>query len=386
MRGAAAAGGGLVLAALALFLPVTASLSFAAPAAPAAPSSPAAGTCPDRTTFDLADPPVLAHYYIWFTQASWNRAKIDYPAAGRYSSDEISVMKHQVAEAKSAGIDGFIVGWKSTDTLNARLAQLRDVAASSGFKLAITYQAQDFHRRPLPAAQVRQDLQKLADTYGDDPVFQLFGPRPVVALSGTWHYSEEELRSITAPVASRLRVLATEKSVEGYQRVASTVEGDLYYWSSGDPLKTPRYISKLVDMANAVRARCGLWIAPVAPGFDARAVGGHSVVDRRDGATLRNSWGAALASAPDAIGVISWNEFSENTHIEPSEQYGTRYLDAVAALTHAPPPPPKELDSSAADVVDGGGAARPILAAAVVLGFVLLVTVRRIRRREPGHP
>jgi len=325
---------------------------------------------------------VLAHFYIWYSESSWNRAKRDYPSIGRYSSDSVEVMKEQVAQARAAGIDGFIVSWKSSGALNRRLKALRDVAAKNDFKLAITYQAQDFNRRPLPVQRIRQDLETLADTYADDPVFQLFGTRPVVAISGTWHYSQEELQSITAPVASRLRVLATEKSVGGYERVAPAVEGELYYWSSADPQQTPHYLSKLVDMGNAVRARCGVWVAPVAPGFDARDVGGHSVVERRDGATLRASWQAALATTPDAIGVISWNEFSENTYIEPSERYGRRFLDSVADLVHAPLPPPKELDSTAADGDTSGTTLRPALSAAAALAAVLGVTVWGHRRRR----
>ena len=369
---------GIVLAASTVVAPLTASPALAAPAS--------AEVCPDRPTAQPSEPPVLAHFYIWFTRASWHRAKVDYPAVGRYASDSVSVMQEQVAQAQAAGIDAFIVGWKSSVTLNNRLEELRDVAASSGFKLAITYQAQDFYRRPLPVERVRQDLQMLADTYGDDPVFQLFGTRPVVAISGTWHYSEQELRSITAPVASRLMVLATEKSVDGYERVAPAVEGELYYWSSADPQKTPGYVAKLVDMANSVRNHCGVWVAPVAPGFDARDVGGHSVVERRNGATLRASWQAALASTPDAIGVISWNEFSENTYVEPSERYGSRYLDELAGLTNAPLPTAKELDSSASDGQRAGTALRPALSAAAALGLVVTVTVWGFRRRRADRP
>jgi hypothetical protein len=41
---------------------------------------------------------------------------------------------------------------------------------------------------------------------------------------------------------------------------------------------------------------------------------------------------AAALSEPDAIGLISWNEFSENTHIEPSITHGSHYKDLVARL------------------------------------------------------
>jgi hypothetical protein len=133
-------------------------------------------------------------------------------------------------------------------------------------------------------------------------------------------------------------------------------------------------------MANAAREHCGIWVAPVIPGFDARLVGGHRVVERRDGATLRSSWQAALATAPDLVGVISWNEFSENTHIEPSTGFGTRYLDVMRSLTGAPSPPDGELDSSAPQ--QAGSLIPAAVTTAVSLGFVILVGVLATRRRR----
>ena len=69
--------------------------------------------------------PLFAYYYIWFNPTSWNRAKIDYPLLGRYSSDERDVMRQHIEWAKQAGIDGFIVSWKSTPALNRRLRAAR---------------------------------------------------------------------------------------------------------------------------------------------------------------------------------------------------------------------------------------------------------------------
>jgi hypothetical protein len=359
---------------------VPASPSAPAGAAASASAAPEPGECPGRMPVQPDEAPVLAHFYIWFTSSSWYRAKTDFPAIGRYSSNENSVMRTQVEQAREAGIDGFIVSWKSTDDLNHRLEALRGIAAEMDFKLAITYQAQDFERNPLPVAQVQRDLELLASTYASDPVFHVLGARPVVAISGTWLYSEEELRSITEPVASRLMVLATEKDVEGYRRVAPAVEGELYYWSSGDPAETAGYQEKLLAMANAAREDCGVWVAPVSPGFDAREVGGRRIVDRRDGETLRRSWEAGLATVPDMVGVISWNEFSENTHIEPSEDFGTRYVDVLRELTGAPPPPGGELDSSQAR--GGPSMLQTGLALSAAAGSVLLVTILGIRRRR----
>jgi hypothetical protein len=89
-----------------------------------------------------------------------------------------------------------------------------------------------------------------------------------------------------------------------------------------------------------------LWIAPAAPGFDARLIGGTRVVERNEGDTLLQQLETALRSSPDAIGLISWNEFSENTHIEPSQNYGVRYLEVLADFSSTPLP---AFDSFASD-------------------------------------
>jgi hypothetical protein len=60
--------------------------------------------------------PVLAYYYQWFNPSSWNRVKIDYPSLGRYSSDDENVMRRHIELARAAGIEGFIVSWKSSRT------------------------------------------------------------------------------------------------------------------------------------------------------------------------------------------------------------------------------------------------------------------------------
>ena len=101
---------------------------------------------------------LFAYYYIWFNGSSWERAKTDYPLLGRYSSDDRGVMRQHVRWAKRAGIDGFIVSWKSTPVLNRRLERLAEVAAAERFKLLVIYQGLDFYREPLPAARVGHDL------------------------------------------------------------------------------------------------------------------------------------------------------------------------------------------------------------------------------------
>jgi hypothetical protein len=280
---------------------------------------------------NAADVPVLAYYYIWFDTRSWDRAKTDYPVLGRYSSDDPEIMRDHIRWAKASGIDGFIVSWKNTDKLSSRLKQLVDIARDEKFKLVIIYQGLNFDRDPLSIDKIGADLDYFEATYGADKVFDLFG-RPSIIWSGTWEFSHEEIAAVTESRRDKLLILASEKAVDGYLRLADVVDGNAYYWSSVNPDTQPGYGSKLQGMADAVHSYGGLWIAPAAPGFDARLVGGTRVVERDNGETLHTQLTTALSSSPDAVGVISWNEFSENSHIEPSCDHGARYLQVIAEL------------------------------------------------------
>ena len=326
--------------------------------------------------------PLFAYYYIWFNAGSWNRAKTDYPLLGRYSSDDRDVMRRHIEWAKRADIDGFIVSWKSTPVLNRRLKRLSEVAGAERFKLLVIYQGLDFDREPLPAERVARDLDVFRSRYADGPAFDFF-PKPAVIWSGTWRFSRAEVASVTRRAQRSLLVLASERNVQGYRRVADLVDGNAYYWGSVDPSTFPGYAEKLAKMGLAIHARSGLWIAPAAPGFDARLVGGGSVVGRRNGATLRSELDAATGSQPDAVGLISWNEFSENTHVEPSERYGSRYLDVVADVRGARLPELREFDSSepAATGVNYG---LPLLGGiGLFIAGTFLVLLRRARGRRP---
>jgi hypothetical protein len=90
--------------------------------------------------------------------------------------------------------------------------------------------------------------------------------------------------------------------------------------------------------AQRVRARGALWVGTAMPGWDDTRLlerSGRYQRDRQNGAWYQQSWAAATATNPDWIVITSWNEFVENTHIEPSANYGSRYLDLTRTLAGA---------------------------------------------------
>lgn len=337
--------------------------------------------------------PVLAYFYNWFDESSWDRAKIDYPAIGRYSSDDPRVIRAQIQQAKSAGIDGFIVSWKSTVTNNRRLRLLMTIAGEEQFKLAMIYQGLDFARNPQPVARVAGDFQLFRDSFADDPVFLRIAGKPLTIFSGTWAFDHDGVAAITAPVRDALQVLSTEKNLDGYQRLADVTDGDAYYWSSVDPDTHPNYPEKLMAMSQAIHADGKIWIAPFSPGFDARLVGGTKSVDRKDGETLVTQYETAARSSPDAFGLISWNEFSENTHVEPSIAFGDKYLTVLRDIMVTPLPPTFDDlgDSSASSGgTDTDVIVNVVLICVFVAGLLSVVGFLSWRRRRadpwPAQP
>ena len=339
--------------------------------------------------------PVFAYYYIWYTPGSWTRAKRDQPLLGSYDSSDASVIAQHVTWAREAGIDGFIVSWKHEPRLDKPLELLVREAERQHFKLILLYEGLDFNRNPIGAARVAADLKWFETTYGSDPVFQVFGP-PTVIWSGSSKYTPAEIAAVRSAVQapSQILLLGSERSAADYVAREHLLDGDAYYWSSADPLNTPGYEQRLDGLAKAVAAANGKWIAPVAPGFDARLVGGSSTVERRDGATYRASWATAAATKPSALGIISWNEFSENSHIEPSKANGFAYLTITSQLTGKPGAGPvsQTLASPVVDVSAGGTDSseltasisrnQQLLSILVSLALLALLTFHAVRLRR----
>jgi hypothetical protein len=74
------------------------------------------------------------------------------------------------------------------------------------------------------------------------------------------------------------------------------------------------------------------WVAGVAnPGFNDTGVwgwgNGPRITDRRGTLEYQDHWNEVLSNQPDAVQIVTWNDFEEGTTIEPSEEYGFTFID-----------------------------------------------------------
>lgn len=279
--------------------------------------------------------PVFAYYYMWMHGSYWSSNKLDYPAQpfpGNYNSSNPAVMNWQIMQAKAAGITGFIVSWKDNATYRRILPLVESAANRDNFKLAMEYETLASNKATLPVAVVSADFRYFVANYASDPAWYRVNGKPLTMIDDSSFFTTSQLASITGPVRPALAVLQDVSTVALYNKYAAYTDGNAYYWSSENPATNPHAAATLAALGAAVYATHGTWIAPFAPGYNSTLIGGHVIVPRNNGAALRTEYAIAAASSPDILGLISWNEWTENTNVEPSVSSGSTYVNVLNSL------------------------------------------------------
>jgi hypothetical protein len=332
------------------------------------PAVPVAAQSPDRL--------VLAFYYNWFDENSWSPARLpDLPAAPYVSRDR-AVMGRQIDQARSAGIDAFVVNWYGPHVENnqteTNLRAMLDEAGARGFRLAVDL---DLNSPFIGGAgDLQTALSALLNTHAQHGAYLRSGGKPVIFFYhplarfglGTW----ESVRRAVDPNHNSLWI---EEGVD--VSPLSVFDGHHLYsvtWANRTDMSyTANKFARLVRAQAAALGTAKVYVATVMPGYNDLRTGRGAAfaVDREGGAYYERSWQAAIGAAPDWIVINSFNEWPEGTYIEPSQAYGDRYLQitgAWAATFHNSSPPPASLVvASPAPTATGAAQAGGAVAAGV---------------------
>ena len=136
------------------------------------------------------------------------------------------------------------------------------------------------------------------------------------------------MAAISAYARDRFFLLGDESADTLTDYRLSLYDGLTYYWSTQQPSSSS--FTTIQSIADRVHAAGKPWFAPFTPGYDF-IIGGSTCVPRGDGSTLTQLYQGNAPSA-DGMALISWNEIAENTHVEPLQKWGTRYLDILASV------------------------------------------------------
>ena len=317
------------------------------------------------TTSHEDDVLIGAYFYPWYDgtrHVHWeNHPYLSTPLLGEYTSRDELVINQQIDWAAGHGVDFFIASWwgrfDPTDSAikafsQAELAdeiQFTIIYESFGLLLVDTNGEIDLSN-PINKEQLVSDFSYLATTFFQNPNYLTVDGKPVVVL----YLSRIFVGNITEAFdAARAAVKdATGQDV--------FILGDEVWWQEPEESRLSLYDGitgyimhswdqAILDNFNAeVEAHyekwaqaaqsAGIYFVPgVIPGFDDRGYDPISITPpiprslELFEAQLRTGLSMASGDLPMIL-ITSWNEWHEDTTIEPAETYGFTYLDVLQSV------------------------------------------------------
>ena len=260
----------------------------------------------------------MALYYPWYSLSSWSSpVLIDKPRT-LYSSDNPADVGRQMDQAKSAGINSFVVSWTGPGSQSDKnFAMMLDQAKGRGFKVGIFLETLKDDGPPRTATELISWLNYLTSTYQDSPALLKVQNRAFVVPYLTDNIPLDTWKTIRAGVrgAGHDVWLVEDRQNLDFLDVFDGMWFDSTFTSLGPEV---RYWSVLADNPAAK-----IWIPSVNPGVDDRLVPGRNptqYIDREGGNRMRRMLAASLTSEPHWVVAHTWNEWWENTYIEPVGQ------------------------------------------------------------------
>ena len=347
------------------------------PASSVATSARAAATATATSPAQKSRSAVYIHYYIWWTAHHWrdkvgpdypvnasplplpgsvdsqgcnpranyrNATIVDIPSEGLYDQNAPASFDSHISLASNTGVRGFLADWIGTGAAgqgpsssdeNARLDKLINrvdafnAAAAHPFGLGLAFAARGDYQRP--ATSIIADLRYFSAQYGHDPAFRNdFSSKPIVMWMDSRKFSLNTVQQVSAAIEPNVYLLGDE-TAGSWPRDAAYLDGSSYYWSTENPYKNTSAGSSIQTLGSEIHAEGKAWFAPFIAGYNKQLLGG-SCVPRMGTKTLQAVWRLNAASKPNGWFGISWNEFVENTYLEPSQAVGRSYLDALHQL------------------------------------------------------
>jgi Glycosyl hydrolase family 99 len=295
-------------------------------------------------------PSVLAIYYPWYHPDDWAGGK---PIAsynqisGPYHSSDPAVIDRHVAQARAAGLDGFLVSWwgrESSYEPNVQALTER-IPPDLTFALYVELFSEAFRTE----ADLIEELDYALDTYADSDRYLRIGGRPalyafsthnVLMPHGGGHHPDYE--GVWTRVRAALAAEGHHPVLIGEGRPFApsdfSVFDGMHVYGTTDPSTWAALNREMALTARAWAAvHAGprrIWAASVLPGYDDRHIPGRKPdhFPRQDGQLYVEQWDAAIGSHADQVVVVSFNEWMETTNIEPNLEWDNLYLDLTSSL------------------------------------------------------
>jgi hypothetical protein len=326
------------------------------------------------------------HYYLWWTPQHWQSKLgssypytasplplpghtdstgcnptvsyagatiVDIPSEGLYDQSLASTFDYHISLAANAGITGFLADWQGTgqagqgpsssgynQRLDLLVQRVNAYNSTHGTHFSIGVALASFGDYSRPVSAILNDLSyirshysgnpALANRYSADPIVMVMDSRKLSPLVGQ---TGSVLPQLYSAYGSTLYLVGDETSAT-WAADGRYLDAGSYYWSSENPWTNTGAQSQIDSLGSQVHNAGKRWFAPVEAGYNKQLTGG-TCVPRYGLQTLDKVWSMNKTSYPDGWFAISWNEFVENTYLEPSSAYGAAYLQELSRLIAA---------------------------------------------------
>ncbi len=180
--------------------------------------------------------------------------------------------------------------------------------------------------------QGQADLRFVQDRWFSDVAYLTYTGRPLLFMYGPLYFRNP---TDWETIFSSLETTPALVTLDGYMDWAALSS---YPWppmqmAGGAELAQPVLESYLSLFYRNAR-RHEMIVGGAFPAFhdiyaEAGVRSSYRYLDPQDGQTLQRTLDLALAQNPDIIQLITWNDYGEGTMIEPTEEFGYRYLEIV---------------------------------------------------------
>jgi hypothetical protein len=304
-------------------------------------------------------PYTAAFYYPWWgPDRHWDDGYAGTPTLGEYDSRDEQVVSQHLAWAKEYDIDSLYCSWWGPDSWEDEAigTQLLPAAESAGVDIAILYETpgrlDGEVAFDLSAEQNRttlaQDLASLERFFESKSYATIDGRMPVFlyltrAFEGDIVGAIEEARAAVDHDLFLVgdQVYWQDPSSEQTQDVLEALDAvTAYNMHTSRPDIDEGFVSDTISQYEEWGAELAdssvAFVPDVIPGFDDTAVrpgAGNPIIERRPERFREfvNGVDSLRDDDLDMLFVTSFNEWHEDTQIEPGEEYGTDYLEALKA-------------------------------------------------------
>ena len=264
-----------------------------------------------------------------------------YPRIGIYDSGDPLVIDYHILSAKAAGISTLIIDWYNPGSDSDLAFQtLLERCEKLNMKVAICYEEKtcfpDWNKistRQEAIAKAVKDFSYMKKYFNRKAYWSKDG-KPIVLVFGGWGDWDNGKKFFTDQEWSEIAQKSGTESwvvLQNHKENYPNIKAAFSWLGLGDPKYLGWYYSRgdaLVEKGNLK-----FYIGSVCPGFDDRGTWGWNSKPRFEAYLGLENFDRYLkrfdASKCSIIQVVTWNDFSEGTSIEPSVQYGNLFLNRL---------------------------------------------------------